>query len=120
MTTINKMDDSDSNLLLCLAAYHVRNNKPKHSRFLKRYYKQLDYYKQKLRDKRIPRTSLQHPRDSAWRILLRSGNDHALVTLTGLDYDTFKGWYKSNKKRLHAESNARCERIFTIQLFYWN
>lgn len=83
------MDESDSDLLLCMMAYHVSQQTPKHSRFMKRYYKKLSYYQQKLRDKRIPRQALQNPKESAWRILLRSGNDHAMITLTGLDYESF-------------------------------
>ena len=84
-----KMDESDSDLLLCMMAYHVSQQTPKHSRFMKRYYKKLSYYHQKLRDKRIPRQALQNPKESAWRILLCSGSDHAMITLTCLDYESF-------------------------------
>ena len=83
------MDESDSDLLLCMMAYHVSQQTPTHSCFKKRYYKKLSYYQQKLRDKRIPQQALQNPKESAWRILLRPGNDHALITLTVLDYESF-------------------------------
>ena len=40
---------------------------------------------------KIPRVSLQNPCDSAWRTVLLSQNDQSLITLTGLDFQTF-GW----------------------------
>ena len=52
-------------------------------------YKQLEYCNQKLRDNRIPHPALQHPRDSAWQILLKLGNNHSLIKLLFLDYNSF-------------------------------
>ena len=37
---------------------------------------------------KIPRVSLQNPCDSAWRTVLLFQNDQALITLTGIDFQT--------------------------------
>jgi hypothetical protein len=42
------------------------------------------------RDPRIPRCALQSPFHSAWFILFGSGNDQALITMTGFDHSTFR------------------------------
>lgn len=42
------------------------------------------------RDRRIPRISLQHPTYSPFMILYLSGNDQALITLTGFDHRSFR------------------------------
>lgn len=88
------MDETDTLLLLMLAYQASMMQQPIHSRYRKQYYKRLNYYQQKLRDRRVPRASLQSPKESAWRILFQSGNDHALITLTGLDRTSFN-WLHS-------------------------
>jgi hypothetical protein len=42
-----------------------------------------------MRQRRIPRVSLQDASQSAWTTLFNSGNDQALITLTGFDFATF-------------------------------
>ena len=41
------------------------------------------------RDRGVLRPSLQAPHMSAFSIIISSGNDQALITLTGLDFDAF-------------------------------
>jgi hypothetical protein len=60
-----------------------------HSRYKKRFYKALPYEERCLRDRRIPRSSLQLPKVSSWHQLYQSDNDNALITLTGLNHATF-------------------------------
>lgn len=59
------------------------------SRNRKIFYKALSRAQRRLRDRRIPRSALKDPYHSAWRTLLQSNNDQAMITLTGLDYETF-------------------------------
>lgn len=62
-----------------------------HSRNKKAFYRLLTREAKKKRDKRIPRVALQDPQSSAWRKLYSSRSDQALITLTGLDFETFLG-----------------------------
>ena len=62
-----------------------------HSRYRKQYLKRLRKFHRRIRQRKIPRVSLQNPCDSAWRTVLLSQNDQSLITLTGLDFQTF-GW----------------------------
>ena len=62
-----------------------------HSRNRKVFYQMLSIQERRKRDRRIPRLALHLPQDSAWRKLYSSNNDQALITLTGLDNQTF-GW----------------------------
>jgi hypothetical protein len=41
------------------------------------------------RDQRIPRPSLLMPLNSPWEMILRSGNDQSLITLSGFDNRLF-------------------------------
>ena len=66
-----------------------RKKKHIHSRYQKRFYNDLDAVRRRLRDIRIPRVALLYPATSAWIKLFDSGNNQALITLTGLDFDTF-------------------------------
>ena len=63
------------------------------SRNRKKYYHMLSKEKKRNRDRRIPRMSLQDPYDSSWRKLYNSKNNQAMITLTGLDIETFE-WLK--------------------------
>jgi hypothetical protein len=60
-----------------------------YSRNRKCFYKSLSPYEKFIRDRRISRESLLHPQQSAWRKLYDSGNNSAMITLTGLDFETF-------------------------------
>jgi hypothetical protein len=59
-----------------------------HSRYKKLFYKGLRRHQRRLRDRRIPHIGLHHPCLSAWCQLINSGNNQALITLTGLDFPT--------------------------------
>ena len=61
-----------------------------HSRYRKQYLKRLRRFHRRIRQRKIPRVSLQNPCDSSWRTLLLSRNDQSLITLTGLDFETFE------------------------------
>ena len=61
----------------------------RHSRYQKRFYRALCNEDRQLRQRRIPRISLQDAHKSSWRRLYYSENDQALITLTGLDHATF-------------------------------
>ena len=61
-----------------------------HSRYQKRFHRALSHEERQLRQRRIPRISLQDAHNSSWRRLYYSDNDPALITLTGLDHVTFQ------------------------------
>lgn len=67
----------------------MQRKRQKHTRYQKKYYKSLDAVRRRLRDRRIPRVALQDPATCSWNRLYNSGNDQALITLTGLDFATF-------------------------------
>lgn len=89
-----QMDFEEFFFLYCVYL-HTDANDHRHSRYKKRYYNELKRLQRQRRDRRIPRLALHHPQSSAWVQLLNSGNDQALITLTGLDFDTFK-WLEGN------------------------
>ena len=60
----------------------------RHSRYQKRFHR-APHEDRQLRQRRIPRVSLQSIEQSPWRRLFYSDNDQALITLTGLDHATF-------------------------------
>ena len=77
-------------MLLLLYKQHARKNAfVVHSRYRKTFLKKLKSLQRRLRQRRIPRVALQVATHSAWKTLFRSGNDQALITLTGLDFETF-------------------------------
>ena len=47
----------------------------------------LSLLEKRRRKGRIPRSCLHHPNESAWRQVLNGGDDGALITLTGLDFE---------------------------------
>ncbi len=61
-----------------------------HSRYQKRFHRSLSIEDRQLRQRRIPRISLQDSHQSSWRRLYHSENDQALITLTGFDHATFQ------------------------------
>ena len=71
-------------LLYRRKAFHIP------SRNQKSFYKTLHLFERRLRRRSIPRDSLQPPHRSSFRKLYESGNDGALITLTGLDHATFR------------------------------
>jgi hypothetical protein len=84
------MDDLD--LMLLFFLYYIerkKNSRPVHSRYRKQYLQRLGSLQRRIRQRRIPRVSLQDASQSAWKTLFNSGNDQALITLTGLDFETF-------------------------------
>ena len=60
-----------------------------HSRYRKRFLRQLSKMERTRRQRRIPRSALLPPHESPWKRVLQSQNDQALITLTGLDFATF-------------------------------
>jgi hypothetical protein len=87
----------DFNLMLLLVNVIHRRTKKRdsitssvHTRYQKKYLKQLRSLQRRLRQRRIPRASLLDPRQSAWFTLFESGNDQTLITLTGFDFNTFR------------------------------
>lgn len=74
----------------------------RHSRYRKDFYSRLSPYEKGLRDRRIPRIALQNPSDSAWRTLLSAGSNQALITLTGLNFETFD-WLLERFRPLYEE-----------------
>jgi hypothetical protein len=94
MTSMSTNQDGLVVILLLLALkYHLINTTENdmlvHSRYRKKFLKRLNVRYRRLRQRRIPRVALQDPTQSAWRTLLESGNDQAMITLTGLDMETF-------------------------------
>jgi hypothetical protein len=64
-------------------------NKFIHSRNQKKFYRKLSKLQRRRRNRRIPRCALLTPKQSAWRRVYESGSDQALITMTGLDFETF-------------------------------
>ncbi len=89
-------------LLLWRHRIRKREEARRHSRYRKDYYRRLSPYEKGLRDRRIPRIALQNPSESAWRTLLNAGNDQALITLTGLNFETFD-WLLERFRLLYEE-----------------
>ena len=65
-------------------------NKFIHSRYQKKFYRALSKLQQRRHHRRIPRCALRRPEQSAWRQVFESGSDQALITMTGLDFETFR------------------------------
>ena len=83
----------DDILILYIFMWENQSKKQKkHSRYRKFFYNNLSVYEQWLRDRRLPRVALQDPSQSSWKTLLKSGNDQALITLTGLNLLRFTGY----------------------------
>ena len=76
-------------VFLIYAMIVVSKQRSIHSRYRKAFHHMLPSTLRRIRDRRIPRVSLHHPRESAWSRLYHSRNDQSLVTLTGFDYRTF-------------------------------
>ena len=93
------MFDDDWILLYFLM---LKKKKKKHSRYQKRFYKSLLAVDQQLRDRRLPRMALQEPSSSSWKTLLRSGSDQAMITLTDLNFETFR-WLLERFRPLYEQ-----------------
>jgi hypothetical protein len=76
-------------MAIAIALDEIEQKKFVHSRYQKRFYRQLTKLQRHLRHRRIPRCALLPPSGSAWRRVFLSGCDQALITLTGLDFETF-------------------------------
>ena len=80
------------NCMLMAVAMHLieeESNTFIHSRYRKEFYTLLSELEKSRRYRRIPRCALPLPHDSPWRRVFFSNSDQALITLTGLDFDTF-------------------------------
>jgi hypothetical protein len=60
-----------------------------HSWYCKDFHRSLDIFHRRLRQRKIPRCSLQKQSGRAWRCLYKSRNDQGMITLTGFDCTTF-------------------------------
>jgi DDE superfamily endonuclease len=66
------------------------------------------------RDRRIPRSALLHPSQSAWMNLHESGSDQALITVTGFDHEAFANlvalfepWFESHSPWVGHKDGSR-------------
>ena len=104
LTTISMM--KSTMLLLLLLCMHEEEEQRRHdvafihSRYRKAFLKRLSSMQRRLRQRRIPRASLLPPSHSAWKAICDSGNDQALITLTGVDFQTFN-WYHEKFKMVY-------------------
>ena len=83
---------SETVMLLAFAIHleeEVERKRFVHSRYEKRFYRQLSKLQRELRHRRIPRCALLSPGGSAWKKVYQSHSDQALITMTGLDFRTF-------------------------------
>ena len=76
-------------LMMIMANKKRRCHPMVHSRLQKIFHRRLALAARRRRQRRCPRVSLQSPSVSAWVTLFGSGNDQALITLTGFDHNTF-------------------------------
>ena len=60
-----------------------------HSRYRKEYLKSLDRIGRRLRQRKIPRSCLLDPSESAWRKLYDAKYEQGMITLTGFDCASF-------------------------------
>jgi hypothetical protein len=79
-------DEDDVHFLLLLMLMEEEENEEKKQKFLNR----LTLQGKRRRDRRLPRTVLLHPSASAWQKLYLSGNDQAMITVTGFDCNAFQ------------------------------
>jgi hypothetical protein len=61
----------------------------KHSGYCKDCHRPLDIFHRQLRQRKIPRCSLQEQSQSAWHCLYESRTDQGMITLTGFDCAMF-------------------------------
>jgi hypothetical protein len=54
------------------------------------FWQKLEAEGRRRRDRKIPRVALLSPKQSPWQKLFSSGNDQALITVTGFDHAAFK------------------------------
>ena len=82
-------DDDLSSFIILFAAVFKSQQEFIHSRYKKAFHKSLSQAMRRIRDRRIPRISLQQPGQSSWDQLYISRNNQTLVTLTGFDHAAF-------------------------------
>ena len=92
----SKMDESRQRrrrlLLLLLAMMKLKQAKKK-----VRFKDLLNEEGRKRRSRQIPRVALQDPTESSWQTLYESGDDAALITVTGFDHNAFQELLKIYK-----------------------
>ena len=79
-------------MVLLAVAIHMDEidcNKFIHSRFQKTFFRKLSKLQRCPCHRRIARCALLAPKQSAWRQVFESGSDQALITMTGMDFETF-------------------------------
>jgi hypothetical protein len=81
--------------------------------------KLIDTEGRQRRDRRIPRSALQTPGCSAFDRLYNSGNDQALITVTGFDHlafqsllELFSPWYHSHTPWTKSREGTTFKKIF--------
>ena len=82
-------DDVEEFLLLSILAEQLASTPSFH--------KSLELQSRRLRQGKIRRAALHHPRQSAFAKLFNSGQDDALVTLCGFDHQTFASLHEMFK-----------------------
>jgi hypothetical protein len=78
------MSSSRSKFLLFLALLKLEEEERKEY-----FWQKLDEEGRRRRDRRIPRCALVDPNESAWEKVYSSGNDGAMITVTGFDNQAF-------------------------------
>ena len=77
---------------MCVKIYEEdkqRKSRKNHSRYMKQFFNSLEMEERRIRQRSIPRVSLLAQHQSAWHRLYKSESDQALITLTGLDFQSF-------------------------------
>ena len=100
-----------SNCMLMVVVMHFKeedNTIFSHSQYHKQFYRFLSKSEKRKRYCWIPRCALPLPHESPWRQVFHSTSDQALITLTGVDFDTFhflherfEMWYKQYTPFMH-------------------
>ena len=117
--TLSNNNNHDNLMLLFISFLHSKhiNNKKKkelHSRYAKRFFRQLSLYERQRRRRKIPRCCLQLPSQSAWRTLYESVDDQGLITLTGFDHMSFH-WLLQRFAPLYENTSPYISNDGTIQ-----
>jgi hypothetical protein len=89
-STSEDEDDAEGSWRRCLLLFMllaVNSSRSAKASFFKSL---LDAEDRRRRERIIPRVPLLEPSKSAWKKLYESGNDSALITITGFDHSAFK------------------------------
>ncbi len=76
-------------LAIAMQINDLDHNQFIHSRYQKKFYRALSKLQRRRRHRWIPRCALLCREQSAWRRVIQSGSSQALITMTGLDFETF-------------------------------